>query len=174
MKATGIVRRIDDLGRVVIPKEIRRTQFIRVGDPLEIFVSGAGEVIFKKYSPIGELSDIAARYAEVLSKTAGATVAVTDRDHVVAAAGAAKETVDKPLTSAYTRIVERRRLFTADGAETALPVCEGAKAEASAIMPILSSGDLVGSVALTGGKADAQSVALVKVAAAFLGRQLEE
>lgn len=70
MKATGIVRRIDDLGRVVIPKEIRRTQLIRVGDPLEIFVSGAGEVIFKKYSPIGELSAFAASYAEVLYKAA--------------------------------------------------------------------------------------------------------
>ena len=71
MKATGIVRRIDDLGRVVIPKEIRRTQLIRVGDPLEIFVSGAGEVIFKKYSPIGELSAFATSYAEVLYKAAG-------------------------------------------------------------------------------------------------------
>lgn len=174
MKATGIVRRIDDLGRVVIPKEIRRTQLIRVGDPLEIYVSGGGEVIFKKYSPIGELSDVASRYAEVLSKTAGAAVAVTDRDHVVAAAGAAKDTVDKPLTSAYTRAVERRRLYTAGDSDTALPLCEGARASASAIMPILSSGDLIGSVALTGGKPDAENVTLVKVAAAFLGRQLEE
>lgn len=59
MKATGIVRRIDDLGRVVIPKEIRRTMRIREGDPLEIFVSNEGEVIFKKYSPISELGSIA-------------------------------------------------------------------------------------------------------------------
>ena len=66
MKATGIVRRIDDLGRVVIPKEIRRTMRIREGDPLEIFVSNEGEVIFKKYSPISELGSIAAQYCEVL------------------------------------------------------------------------------------------------------------
>ena len=97
MKATGIVRRIDDLGRVVIPKEIRRTQLIRVGDPLEIFVSGAGEVIFKKYSPIGELSAFATSYAEVLYKAAGASVAIADRDRVVAAAGAARDAVERSL-----------------------------------------------------------------------------
>lgn len=180
MKATGIVRRIDDLGRVVIPKEIRRTQLIRVGDPLEIFVSGAGEVIFKKYSPIGELSDVAARYVEAISKTAGAAVAVADRDHVVAAAGAARETAEKPLTPAYAHAVERRRLFTAADRETALPLCEGSQTAVCAMMPILSSGDLVGSVALTGdpgragGTPDESAVTLVKVAAAFLGRQLEE
>lgn len=70
MKATGIVRRIDDLGRVVIPKEIRRTLRIREGDPLEIYTDPEGEVIFKKYSPVGEMSPFAAQYAEVLSKTA--------------------------------------------------------------------------------------------------------
>ena len=84
MKATGIVRRIDDLGRVVIPKEIRRTMRIREGDPLEIFVSNEGEVIFKKYSPISELGSIAAQYCEVLYRTAGFPVLITDRDHVVA------------------------------------------------------------------------------------------
>lgn len=71
MKATGIVRRIDDLGRVVIPKEIRRTMRIREGDPLEIYTDNDGEVIFKKYSPIGELSGFAGIYAEVLHKTGG-------------------------------------------------------------------------------------------------------
>ena len=79
MKATGIVRRIDDLGRVVIPKEIRRTMRIREGDPLEIFVSNEGEVIFKKYSPISELGSIAAQYCEVLYRTAGFPVLITDR-----------------------------------------------------------------------------------------------
>ena len=87
MKATGIVRRIDDLGRVVIPKEIRRTMRIREGDPLEIFVSNEGEVIFKKYSPISELGSIAAQYCEVLFRTAGYPVLITDRDHVVAVSG---------------------------------------------------------------------------------------
>ena len=175
MKATGIVRRIDDLGRVVIPKEIRRTQLIRVGDPLEIFVSGAGEVIFKKYSPIGELSAFAASYAEVLYKAAGASVAIADRDRVVAAAGAARDAVERPLAPVYTRAVEQRRLFTAADAASALPLCEGVDTSATALMPILCNGDLIGSVALTGSMPDEAMVLLVKVAAAaFLGKQMEE
>ena len=88
MKATGIVRRIDELGRVVIPKEIRRTQRIRRGDPLEIFTTGDGEVIFKKYSPIGELQGVAMQYAEVLSKCFALTTFVADRDRMMAVAGA--------------------------------------------------------------------------------------
>ena len=87
MKATGIVRRIDDLGRVVIPKEIRRTMRIREGDPLEIYTDRDGEVIFKKYSPIGELNTFAAQYAETLHKTCELDVIICDRDAVIAAAG---------------------------------------------------------------------------------------
>ena len=87
MKATGIVRRIDDLGRIVIPKEIRRTMHIREGDPLEIYTDREGEVIFKKYSPIGELTEFASRYAETLHKTCGLAVAICDRDAVVACSG---------------------------------------------------------------------------------------
>lgn len=90
MKATGIVRRIDDLGRVVIPKEIRRTMRIREGDPLEIFTDKDGEVIFKKYSPIGELGEFASQYAESLAKTAGLPVCITDRDTTIAVSGRAK------------------------------------------------------------------------------------
>ena len=78
MKATGIVRRIDDLGRVVIPKEIRRTMRIREGDPLEIYTSKEGEVIFKKYSLIGDIDDLAGQFCEALSKNVSGIVAVTD------------------------------------------------------------------------------------------------
>ena len=87
MKATGIVRRIDDLGRVVIPKEIRRTLRIREGDSLEIFTDRQGEIILKKYSPIGELSRFAKDYAESLATTLGSTVCITDHDQIIAAAG---------------------------------------------------------------------------------------
>ena len=69
MRATGIVRRIDDLGRVVIPKEIRRTMRIREGDPLEIFTDRDGSVILRKYSPIGEIGEFAQEYAEAMHKT---------------------------------------------------------------------------------------------------------
>lgn len=100
MKATGIVRRIDDLGRVVIPKEIRRTMRIREGDPLEIFTDNDGEVVFKKYSPIGELSPFAGQYADVMSRACGMAVLICDRDHVVAAAGVSKKEFQERRVSA--------------------------------------------------------------------------
>ena len=90
MKATGIVRRIDDLGRVVIPKEIRRTLKIREGDPLEIFVDRDGEVILKKYSPIGELGDFAQEYADTLYEVMGHVACIADRDTIIAVSGAPK------------------------------------------------------------------------------------
>ena len=106
MKATGIVRRIDDLGRVVIPKEIRRTMRIREGDPLEIFTDRDGEVIFKKYSPIGELGEFAAQYAETLYKTSGFPVCITDKDSIIAIAGAPrKELYDNPVSSAVDKFI---------------------------------------------------------------------
>ena len=130
MKATGIVRRIDDLGRVVIPKEIRRTMRIREGDPLEIFTDRDGEVIFKKYSPIGELSDFAAQICESLHKSTDAIAAVCDRDSVIAVSGASKrEFVDKRVSAGLERIMEARSgirfdcvLFVTQGAASASDV----------------------------------------------------
>ena len=110
MKATGIVRRIDDLGRVVIPKEIRRTLRIREGDPLEIYTEKDGEVIFKKYSPMGELSSYAAEICESLYKSTGGTVAVCDRDSMIAVSGGGKkELLEKPVSKALEEIMENRR-----------------------------------------------------------------
>ena len=107
MKATGIVRRIDDLGRVVIPKEIRRTMRIREGDPLEIFTDNDGEVIFKKYSPIGELGNFATQYSDVLYKTGGYPVLVCDRDHVVAVSGLSKkEIIERELPDSPADLTE--------------------------------------------------------------------
>ena len=118
MKATGIVRRIDDLGRVVIPKEIRRTMRIREGDPLEIYTDREGEVIFKKYSPIGELAQFASQYAETLNKTCGISVVICDRDAVIACAGIPKrEYTDRKITPEVERIVENRQLYTAADGE---------------------------------------------------------
>src|SRR6185369_10293563 len=110
MKATGIVRRIDDLGRVVIPKEIRRTLRIREGDPLEIYVDREGEVILKKYSPVGELGDFAKEYADSLFDAIGHVILIADRDNVVAVAGAAKkEFLGKPLGPAVEKVMEERK-----------------------------------------------------------------
>ena len=108
MKATGIVRRIDDLGRVVIPKEIRRTLRIREGDPLEIFTDRDGEVIFKKYSPMGEMGAVAAELAEALARTAGMSCAICDRDAVIAAAGGAKKDIlEKNISADLEQLMEQ-------------------------------------------------------------------
>ncbi len=176
MKATGIVRRIDDLGRVVIPKEIRRTMRIREGDPLEIYTDREGEVIFKKYSPIGELAQFAAQYAETLNKTCGISVVICDRDAVIACAGIPKrEYTDRKLTPEVERLIENRQLYTATDDRVA--IIDGGAA-VSCLMPIITEGDITGCVAsvIT---ADGERVApelevkLIQTAAGFLGRQLE-
>lgn len=174
LKATGIVRRIDDLGRVVIPKEIRRTQLIRVGDPLEIFVSGEGEVIFKKYSPMGELSAFAATYVEILHKTAGITVVVADRDRVIAACGPYKDLLERRVSADYEALVDLRRMHVAQDETTA--ICSGHDAGAAVVAPVLCHSDLIGSVALLDDNLEESAArsALVQVAAAVLGKQMEE
>ncbi len=178
MKATGIVRRIDDLGRVVIPKEIRRTMRIREGDPLEIYTDRDGEVIFKKYSPIGEISQFAAQYAETLNKTCSLAVVICDRDTVIASAGLPKrEYTDRKLSKELEEIIESRALFTAVNEE--IPVVEGGQHYVSCAMPIISGGDITGCVASvrTGDFPTLQpglEAKLIQTAAGFFGRQLEE
>ena len=178
MKATGIVRRIDDLGRVVIPKEIRRTLRIREGDPLEIFTDQNGEVILKKYSPIGEMGSFASQYAEVLSKATGLTTVVCDRDHVIAVSGAAKrELMERRVSPQLEELMESRRTYIAskDGKEF-FPI-EGIDKAASVASPIVASGDVSGAVLLLSngqGGASEGDRRLCTVASAFLGKQMEE
>ncbi len=180
MKATGIVRRIDDLGRVVIPKEIRRTMRIREGDPLEIYTDREGEVIFKKYSPVGELSGFAAEYASALHKACNLNVVITDRDSIIACAGVPKkEYGDKRLSPEMEAILESRNLYSYQPGERQLPVLdEGGAYYASCVMPIISEGDITGAVAsLVAPGADRPSsdleTGLIQTAATFLGKQLE-
>ena len=177
MKATGIVRRIDDLGRVVIPKEIRRTMRIREGDPLEIYTDREGEVIFKKYSPIGELAQFAQQYAETLSKTCGLSVVICDRDAVIACAGVPKrDYLDRKLTAEAERTIEGRQFYTPAEGE-AVSMVEGGTA-VGCLMPIITEGDIAGCVASirTGEKSPVSpeiEAKLIQTAATFLGRQLE-
>lgn len=183
MKATGIVRRIDDLGRVVIPKEIRRTMRIREGDPLEIYTDREGEVIFKKYSPIGELVSFAAQYADTLNKTCGMSVIITDRDVIIACAGVSKkEYTEKKVSEEIEDIIESRTLYMQSGDATKIPVIDdGGSHYVSCAMPIISEGDIVGCVAsllandASGNSALARDVEtkLIQTAASFLGKQLE-
>ena len=113
MKATGIVRRIDDLGRIVIPKEIRRTLRIRESDPLEIFTDREGEIILKKYSPIGEMTTFARQYAESLAQVSGHTVLIADRDQFIAAAGGCRNLIGKPLSREMEQQIESRQIVLA-------------------------------------------------------------
>lgn len=179
MKATGIVRRIDDLGRVVIPKEIRRTMRIREGDPLEIYTDNDGEVIFKKYSPIGELSTFASQYAEVLSKVGGYPVVICDRDHVISVAGVPKkEMLERRVSPALEEVMEQRRNFAASGDGKKMQPVEGVERFALVQAPIVAAGDVCGSIMFlegeTTGAATDTEVKLIQVGAAFLGRQMEE
>ena len=180
MKATGIVRRIDDLGRVVIPKEIRRTLRIREGDPLEIFTATDGEVVFKKYSPVGELGNFASQYADVLTRISQMPTVITDRDHVIAVAGASKrEFLERRVTQTLEQYMEQRRSYTATETSNGdtYPV-EGIDSAAGIIYPIIASGDVTGAVCML--QSDTikiptdTEIKLCQSAAAFLGKQMEE
>lgn len=178
MKATGIVRRIDDLGRVVIPKEIRRTMRIREGDPLEIYTDREGEVIFKKYSPIGEMTEFAAQYADTLYKTCSLAVAICDRDAVIACAGIPKKDYnDKSLSAELEALVDERSLYTFDGTSE-VSLTESGAGTVSCMMPIISEGDIAGCV-VSVRRSDGETLSrdieikLIQTAAGFLGRQLE-
>ena len=177
MKATGIVRRIDDLGRVVIPKEIRKTLRLRDGDALEIFTDVNGEVIFKKYSPIGELSVFAAQYAEAMTMHADMPVIISDNDKVVASSGIAKrEVAEKPISKEVEELLEQRRTFTFENAEHMIYPIDGLERKASIVCPIIAAGDAVGSVIVldNGEKPTQTQIKLTGVAASFLGKQMEE
>lgn len=177
MKATGIVRRIDDLGRVVIPKEIRRTLRIREGDPLEIFVDRDGEVILKKYSPIGELGDFAQEYSDSLYETTNHVAIITDRDAVVAVSGAPKKQwVDRAIVSVVEESMESRRTITVKSGD--YPEGEQWDFAMQVIAPIISEGDPIGSVILGTNDADISlgelELKLCETAAGFLAKQMEQ
>lgn len=178
MKATGIVRRIDDLGRVVIPKEIRRTMRIREGDPLEIFTNVDGEVIFKKYSPVGELSEVSALFADVLFKNNAEPVLICDRDHCIAASGVSKkEVLERRVSHELEDYMENRKSFVAQAGGRHLSAIEGYPRTVSVAVPILAAGDICGAVMMLSDENSTPpkegDVRLITVAAAFLGRQLE-
>ncbi len=179
MKATGIVRRIDDLGRVVIPKEIRRTMRIREGDPLEIYTESDGTVIFKKYSPIGELGEFASQYAEALAKTTGFPCCISDKDTIIAVSGASKrELSDKKLSTEAEKIMHGKVAFTAQSGDKNINVIDGNENyKAGVIAPIVYDGDGIGTVMIiahdeksTMGDVESK---LAEVAAGFLGKTME-
>ena len=162
MKATGIVRRIDDLGRVVVPKEIRRVLRIREGDPLEIYTGNSGEVILKKYSPINELGQFAEEYVDTISKVLGGTVMVSDTDQVIAVSGSERKNyADKRIDSELDNIIQSKNRYLNDS---------------KIVVPIISQGDPIGSITVLPKDGKALGKAELKVAevgASFLARQME-
>lgn len=185
MKATGIVRRIDDLGRVVIPKEIRRTLRIREGDPLEIFTDREGGVILKKYSPIGELSDFAKEYADSLQQSIGNSVLICDRDTIIAVSGATKkEYMEKRIGEDIERVLTDRKSVMKASKDSGKGVAittdeeDGSTYSAQVIAPIIAEGDAIGAVIIMSKEPNVTmgdvEKKLAETAAIFLGKQMEQ
>ncbi|MBQ2900435.1 MAG: AbrB/MazE/SpoVT family DNA-binding domain-containing protein [Agathobacter sp.] len=182
MKATGIVRRIDDLGRIVIPKEIRRTMRIREGDPMEIFTSREGEILLKKYSPVGELGEFATGLAESIAQTLGELVCVTDRDYVIAAAGAGKKEFEgRMLDEQMQQAIDQRtnQVLAGEKSKFIKITQEDEKGyERQAIATILSHGDCIGSVIILSreknNNAEEALLQIAKTVATFLGKHMEQ
>lgn len=179
MKATGIVRRIDDLGRVVVPKEIRRTLRIREGEPMEIFTGREGEIVLKKYSPIGELSKYAREFADALSFVTGCLACVSDHDQIVAASGhEQKEYNQKSISPELEGMIARRESAQITGnSDKHINFVESQKEEyvSAVIQPIISAGDAIGSVFIVSEKKELgeMETKLAQLTAVFLGKQME-
>ena len=183
MKATGVVRRIDDLGRVVIPKEIRKIHRIKEGDPLEIFTDSEGEIILKKYSPIGELSEFATSYAETISKTTGHITCITDKDTVIAVSGGSKkEFLEQNISEELEQLMEDKEIYTSkENSNVSVPITKNdnsqRKYNAQVVYPIISNGDTIGTVILLSKESNTKMNEVEKKvaqsAATFLGSQME-
>lgn len=180
MKATGIVRRIDELGRIVIPKEIRRTLRIREGDPLEIYTDREGGIILKKYSPIGELTAFAVDFAESLSATLDATAIICDRDTVLAASGENKrDYAERPVSSALEDAMNTRKVVKNTDADSMIPLVSGENqtlTTSQVIVPIIMDGQPIGAITLAvrGGTISEAGQKAAESAAVFLGRQMAQ
>ncbi len=176
MKATGIVRRIDDLGRVVIPKEIRRTMRIREGDPLEIYTENDGSVVFRKYSPVGELSKVSAEYAEAINRSSGIPIAICDCENVIAVAGVSrKEYLEKPISNELSGVLSSRRTYSGDSKAGAVKLTSDGR-EISYLSPIISEGSVIGaimSLKQNGGQPNGSEKQLVDTGAYFMSSQTE-
>ena len=179
MKATGIVRRVDDLGRIVIPKEIRRTLKIREGDPLEIYTEKDGGVIFRKYSPMGDLQEFAAQMCEAIGANTGCIAAVSDRDSIIALHGAPKrELMDKPNSPELDSLMEQRKNYRFKAGDSPIRASRDNDTYFLGVAaPILSQGDLMGCVMLLMGEnatpLEESDQKLAQTAAGLLGKQME-
>ncbi len=180
MKATGIVRRIDDLGRIVVPKEIRRILRIREGDNMEIYTDGEGGIILRKYSPIGEMGNVAVQYAESLAHVSGHIVVITDRDSVIAATGSAKrECMGRRISKKLEQVIMERQVYETGGTHGAVPIVDvaGEIGGEQLIWPVVCEGDIIGSVIIMtkekGKTLTEIEKKLAQLASNYLGKRME-
>lgn len=178
MKSTGVVRKIDSLGRIVIPKEIRRTHHVREGDPLEIFTDINNTIILKKYSPIGEMLDFAIKYAEVLFKVTKLPTLICNRDAIIAVEGCSKkEFLDKKISPELESLMESRENFVKTSSNTKILPTESSDKPASIISTIISNTDVIGAIVMLSSKTDAKetevNTKLCQIAATLLGKQAD-
>jgi len=184
MKATGIVRRVDELGRVVIPREIRRTMRICQGDALEIYTANEGELILKKYSPIEDFAGTASQLAEAANKACGSAMIVMNKDVVVACASIPKkDIIQRKISLAVVNLINSRQLYTWHLNEEKIAVADILDTQdkyfIKSIMPIFSYGDPIGAVAVVGindltNESDETEIKIIKTAAIFLGKQVDD
>ncbi len=180
MKATGIVRKIDELGRVVIPKEIRKALRIREGDPLEIYTEKNGEIIFKKYAPLGDLLELATQYADTLNSTSGFIICITDKDSVIAVAGTQKSNyLGRDISKDVMKIMEDRATFQTKDERRVKIIKDDTELKyvSQVIAPIISDADAIGTVVIfsleDSKRISTTEVKLAQTAALFLGKQME-
>jgi AbrB family transcriptional regulator (stage V sporulation protein T) len=174
MKATGIVRRIDELGRIVIPKEIRRTFRLREGDPLEIYTE-RGELILKKYSPMNEIAEYAAALADAIAENIDADILISDADIFIAASSKVrKDYIETAISIELDGIIAKREAYDATG-KAAIPLRKGGPTDfgGQLILPVTSGGDIFGAVIILSDKPlTAQETAIAKITEGYLSRQL--
>lgn len=179
MKATGVVRRIDDLGRIVIPKEIRKTLRIKEGTPLEIFTEKEGNIILKKYSPIGELTNFSEQYVNSLYSVTGLVSIVSDKDSIIAVSGISKKgLLEMPISEELEKLIDNREISQSTEKDKISIVKEHSINEIDkVIVPIISDSEVIGSVILatreSSQKISNTEIEIAKVASNFLGTQLE-
>jgi len=181
MRATGVVRRIDDLGRVVLPKEIRKTYRIKEGDSLEIFTDRDGQIILRKYSLIGEMPDFAREYVESLAQVSGRIVLITDQEHVIAVAGGCRNLIGKEISNQLNERLKRREMILSSKGERKFCLVNEEQEENicyQMIMPVICAGDIVGSIIMMDdnpkNKMGVTEQKLAQAAAGFLGRHMEQ
>lgn len=177
MKATGVVRRIDDLGRIVIPKEIRKSLRIREGENLEIFVDHNENVILKKYSLMNKINDIASDFTDSIHTFTNNNVIITDLDSIIAVSGPLKKNyLDKPISTNLLTSINRRENIVEHHKKT-IELIDGDELEATyVISTIVANGDAAGLVIILSTEEDISETddKIANITAKFLARHLEE